>query len=127
VAIAENNPVWGGALSSFDHPGDQRSCGKTCRECRRHNEHGVALDALTCVIQEFFRSIAALFCGTPHGPCAIRDGIGNRAACARSLVSRFGNVIGGSFQYSLRHEMLLRNLPALLPRTVRSGPARILR
>jgi hypothetical protein len=117
----------GGALSSFDHPGEQRSCGKTCRKCRRHNEHGVALDALTCVIQEFFRSIAALFCGTPHCPCAIRDGIGNRAACARSLVSRFGNVIGSSFQYSLRHEMLLCNLLVLLPRKVRPCRARNLR
>jgi hypothetical protein len=91
-------------LSSFDHPGDQRSRAETCRECRRHNEHRVTLDALARVIQKFFRGIAALFRGTSHCSGAIRDCIGNRAGCARSLVSRFGDVIGRSFQYSLRHE-----------------------
>jgi hypothetical protein len=39
----------------------------------------VSLDALSCVIQEFFGNSAALFCGTPHRSCAILDCIGNRA------------------------------------------------
>jgi len=47
----------------------------------------VSLNALSCVIQEFFGSIAALFCGTPRYSYAIVDCIGNRAGCARSLVS----------------------------------------
>jgi len=47
----------------------------------------VSLDALSCVIQEFFGSIAALFCGTPQYSYAILDRIGNRTGCTRSLVS----------------------------------------
>jgi hypothetical protein len=75
----------------------------------------VTLDPLTCIIQEFFDGIATLFRGTPRYSYAIVNCIGNRAGCARSLVSRFGDVIGRSFQYSLRHGMLLRNLPAERP------------
>jgi hypothetical protein len=102
-------------LSSLDHPGDQSSRGETCREGRRHNEHRVTLDALARVIQKFFRGVAALFRGTPHCSCAIRDCVGNCAGCARGLVSRLSNVIGRSFEYSLRHGMLLLNLPAVRP------------
>jgi hypothetical protein len=47
----------------------------------------VPLDALSCVIQEFFGSITALLCGTPHYSHTILDRIGNRTGCARSLVS----------------------------------------
>jgi hypothetical protein len=75
----------------------------------------VTLDPLSCVIQEFLDGIATLFRGTPRYSYAIVNCIGNRAGCARSLVSRFGDVIGRSFQYSLRHGMLLRNLPAERP------------
>jgi hypothetical protein len=48
----------------------------------------VSLDALSCVIQEFFSSIAALFRGTLHYSDAILDYcIGERTGCAGSLAS----------------------------------------
>jgi hypothetical protein len=47
----------------------------------------VSLEALSCVIQEFFGSIATLFCGTSHYSYAILYCIGNRTGCTRSLVS----------------------------------------
>jgi len=46
----------------------------------------VSLEALSCVIQEFFRNITALLHGTPHYSQAILKRIGNRAGCTRSLV-----------------------------------------
>jgi hypothetical protein len=39
----------------------------------------VSLDALSCVIQEFFGSIAALFCGAPRYSYAIVNCIADRA------------------------------------------------
>jgi hypothetical protein len=42
----------------------------------------VSLQALSCVIQDFFGSIAALLCGTPHYSHAILDRVGNRTGCA---------------------------------------------
>ncbi|SPF41902.1 hypothetical protein SBA1_400047 [Candidatus Sulfotelmatobacter kueseliae] len=47
----------------------------------------MSLDALSCVDQEFFGDIAALFCDTPHYSDAILYCIGNRTGCTRSLVS----------------------------------------
>jgi hypothetical protein len=48
----------------------------------------VSLDALSCVIQKFFSSIAALFCGTLHYSDAIfYYCIGDRTGCAGSLAS----------------------------------------
>jgi hypothetical protein len=69
--------IFAGSLS-FDHPSDERSGGETHGECTRQGEHWMSLDALSCVLQEFFGSITALFCGAPHYSNTIIDGIGNR-------------------------------------------------
>ncbi len=61
----------------------------------------MSLDALSRVIQEFFGSIAALFCGTPDYFYAILYCAGNRIGCTRSLVSRFGDMFSRSFHYGL--------------------------
>jgi hypothetical protein len=61
----------------------------------------VSLDALSCVLQEFFSGITALFCGAPHYSNTIVDGIRNRTGGTGSLVSRFSDLICGSFQYRL--------------------------
>jgi hypothetical protein len=47
----------------------------------------VSLDTLSCVIQEFFGSIAALLCGPPHYSHSIVYRIGYRTGCARSLAN----------------------------------------
>ena len=76
------------ALSSFDQPADQRSRGEAYGKCGRYSQHRVSLDALSCVIQEFFSSIAALFCGTFHYSHAILYYcVGDRTGCAGSLAS----------------------------------------
>jgi len=59
------------------------------------------MEAMGCLIQEFFASVAALLRGTLYNSHAIPYRIGNRASCARSLVSRFGNVVSRSLDYSL--------------------------
>jgi hypothetical protein len=61
----------------------------------------MSLDALGCVIKEFFGRVAALFCDTPHNSYAFLYRVGNRTACPSSLVSRFGNVFSRSFHYAL--------------------------
>jgi hypothetical protein len=53
----------------------------------------VPLDALGCVAQELFRDIAALLRGAPHDSDAALDCIGDRAGCARSLVSCLRDLI----------------------------------
>jgi hypothetical protein len=60
---------------------------KAYRKHSRHGYHKVSLEALSCVIQKTFGSIAALFCGAPHYSYAILYCIGNRSGCTRSLVS----------------------------------------
>jgi hypothetical protein len=74
-------------LPSSYHPADQRSCGEAYCKRSRNSQHKVPLEALSCVIQEFFGSIAALFCGTPHYSYAVLYCVGNRTGCTRSLVS----------------------------------------
>jgi hypothetical protein len=88
-------------LPSFHHPPDERPRGEADCKSRRNHQYRVTLDTLSCVIQEFFGSIAATLCGTLHYVYAILDCIGDRAACTRRLVSRSGNVFGGSFDYGL--------------------------
>ncbi len=61
----------------------------------------MSLETLSRIIQEFFGSIPALLYGTPHDSHAIVKRIGNRAGCARSLVSRFRDVFSRSFHDSL--------------------------
>jgi hypothetical protein len=90
-----------GALFLFDHPADQRSSAEAHGKSGRHSQHRVSLDALSCVIQEFFRGVAAPFCGTPHDSDPILDGIGNRAGCARSLVARLSHTLTCSIHYVL--------------------------
>jgi len=74
-------------LPSFYHPADQRSCGEAYCKRSRNGYHKVSLEALSCVIQELFRGIATLFCGTSHHSYAILYCVSNRAGCAGSLVS----------------------------------------
>jgi hypothetical protein len=86
-------------LPSFHHQAEQGPCGDADRKSRCHREHGVPLDALGCVIKEFFGSIAALFCGAPYCSHAIFNRVGNRACCARCPLSRPGNMVSRSFHY----------------------------
>jgi len=88
-------------LPSFHHPANQCSRGDAYRKRRGNRQHRVSLDALSCVIQEFFGSIAALFCGTPHYSHAILYRIGDRAGCTRSPVSCFFDMFSCSFHYGL--------------------------
>jgi hypothetical protein len=74
-------------LPSFQHPANQCSCGDADRKRGRNREHWVSLDTLSCVIQEFFGSIAALLCGPPHYSHSIVYRIGYRTGCARSLAN----------------------------------------
>ena len=45
------------------------------------------LEALSCVVQEFFGSIASLFRCTPHYSDTVSDCIRDRAGCTGSLMS----------------------------------------
>src|SRR5580692_2665455 len=54
------------SLPSFHHRSDERPCGEARHKSRRNSQYRVSLDALSRVIQEFFSSIAATLCGTPH-------------------------------------------------------------
>jgi hypothetical protein len=74
-------------LPSFHHQANQCSCGDAYRKRRRNRQHRVSLDTLSRVIQEFFGSIATLFCGTSRYSHAILYRIGDRAGCTRSPVS----------------------------------------
>jgi hypothetical protein len=74
-------------LPSFHHPADHGSRGEAQGKRSRDGYHRVSLEALSCVIQEFFRGIAALFCGTLRYSYAILYCIGNRTGCTGSLVS----------------------------------------
>jgi hypothetical protein len=56
---------------------------------------------MSCLIQEFFARIAALLRGMPHGSYAILYRVGDGACCARSLVSRFGDVVSRSLRHIL--------------------------
>jgi len=47
----------------------------------------VSLEALSCVIQEFFGGITALLHGTPQYSHAILKHIGNRAGCTRNRIA----------------------------------------
>jgi hypothetical protein len=72
----------------------------------------VSLDALSCVVQEFFRGIATLSCGTPHYSNSILDSVANRSCGAGSLVSRLGDMFSSFFQYRGRHGPLLHGFRA---------------
>jgi hypothetical protein len=61
----------------------------------------MSVETMSCLIQELFARIATLLRGMPYGPYAILYRIGNRACCARSLVSRFGDIVSRSFHCSL--------------------------
>jgi hypothetical protein len=74
-------------LSSFHQQSDEQPRRGACRKRRRNSERKVPLHAMSCLIQEFFGSIATLLRGTPQDSYAILYRIGNRACCTRSLVS----------------------------------------
>jgi hypothetical protein len=61
----------------------------------------MSLDAPSRVLQEFFGSIAALFCDPSRRSNSIVDRTGNRTGGTGSLVSRFSDLICRSFQYRL--------------------------
>jgi hypothetical protein len=88
-------------LFLFNHPAHEGSSGEAYGKCGRDCQHGVSLDALSCVIQEFFGSVPALLCGTPHGSDAVPNCVGDRVRCARRLVSRVGDLFCCSFHYRL--------------------------
>ncbi|MGB0066147.1 MAG: hypothetical protein WBP85_17020 [Terracidiphilus sp.] len=87
-------------LFSLDEPSEERPCGGAYGKRRRNSEQKVPLEAMGRFIQEFFPGIATLLRRMPHGPYAILYRIGNRVGCARSLVSRFDDVVRRSLHYS---------------------------
>jgi hypothetical protein len=87
ISVKSNFPAKDSDLSSFRHPSDERSCDGAHRKRRRNSEREVPLEALRCLIQEFFTSIASLLRGMPHGSHAIPYRVGDCSCCARSLVS----------------------------------------
>jgi hypothetical protein len=91
----------GSDLSSLDDPSEERPCRCAYGKRRRNRERKVPLKTMRCIIQDFFASVAALLRGLPHGSYAILYRVGNRVCCARSLVSRFGDVVSRSLHYSL--------------------------
>jgi hypothetical protein len=88
-------------LPAFHHPTNECACHESDRECCCDIQHRVPLNALGCVINEFFCSVATLFCGTLDYSYAVLDCVSNRAGGARSLVSRFGDMLSRSVQYCL--------------------------
>jgi hypothetical protein len=89
-------------LPSLHYPAEYGSRGKAHGKRGRDGYDRVPLEALGRVIQEFFRGIATLLCGTLHYSYAILYCIGNRTAGTGSFVSGCGNVFGCSFQYVSR-------------------------
>jgi hypothetical protein len=75
-------PAQASGLPSFHRPTDQRSCRNAYRKCRRNRQHEVPLEPLSCVIQEFLGSIAALLRDALCYADSILDRIGNRTRCA---------------------------------------------
>jgi hypothetical protein len=94
-------PANGADLSSLYEPSQECPCRGAYGKRSRNGERKVPLKTMSCLIQEFFPGIATLLRGMPHGSYAALHRFGNRARCARSLVSRFGDVISRSFYYSL--------------------------
>jgi len=94
-------PANGADLSSLYEPSQECPCRGAYGKRRRNGERKVPLKTMSCLIQEFFARIAALLGGMSYGVYAILYRIGNGACYARSLVSRFGDVISRSFYYSL--------------------------
>jgi hypothetical protein len=97
----KKTPTSGSYLTSLHDPSDERPCRCAYGKRRRNRERKVPLKAMSCLIQELFARIAALLRGMPYGSYAILDRIGNRARCAGSLVSRFGDVVSRCLRYSL--------------------------
>jgi hypothetical protein len=88
-------------LSSFYHPSDDCSGGCAGRKRRHKRWRKVSMDAASRLIQEILGSIKTLLRGMLHNSHAILYRIGNCAGRARSLVTRFGNVVSCSFRYCL--------------------------
>jgi hypothetical protein len=59
------------------------------------------LEAMGCLIQELLACIATFLRGMAHDSHSVFDSIGNGTCCARSLVSRFGDVVSRSLHCSL--------------------------
>jgi hypothetical protein len=85
--VKRNIPAKGSNLPSFHHPSDECSCAGAYRKRRRNSERKMPLEAMGCLIQEFFASVATLLHGMLYDSHSILYRIGNRACCARSLVS----------------------------------------
>jgi hypothetical protein len=83
----KETPANGHDLSSSRDPYDERPCRCAQGKRRRNSERKMPLEAMSRLIQEFFPSIATLLRSMLHGSYAILYRIGNRACCARSLVS----------------------------------------
>jgi hypothetical protein len=92
----KKTPARDSDLPSFHHPSDECSCAGAYRKRRRNSERKVPLEATSRLIQEFFSSVTTVLRGMPDYSHAILYCVGNRACCARCLVSRFGDVVSRS-------------------------------
>jgi hypothetical protein len=68
----------GPRLSPAHHPANEPANDKAHRERRRRRLDGVPLDSLCCVLDDFFRDIAAVFYGTST-PSSIASAIADVA------------------------------------------------
>jgi hypothetical protein len=99
--VRKKTPASVSDLTSFHDPSHERPCRGAQGKRRGNSERKVPLKAMSCLIQEFFARIAALLRGMPHGSYAILYRVGDGACCARSLVSRFGDVVSRSLRHIL--------------------------
>jgi hypothetical protein len=97
----EKTPVSGFNLSSSRDPSHERSRQGAHGKRRRNSERKVLLHATCGLIQEFFSGVATLLRGMFYTSHAIPYRIGNRARRARSVASRFGDVVSRPLDYIL--------------------------
>ena len=83
ISVRKKTPI----LSSSRDPSHERPRRCAQGKRRRNSKRKMPLEAMGCLIQEFFPSIATLLRSMLYGPYAIPYRIGNRACCVRSLVS----------------------------------------
>ena len=81
------NVANGSNLFSLHEPSSHSPCHGADNKRRRNSERKMSPEAVNCLIQEFFAGIATLLHRMLYDSHTISDCIGNRASCARSLVS----------------------------------------
>jgi hypothetical protein len=80
--VRAKTPAIGSNLSSLHKPSEERPGRDAYGKRRRNSERKMPLEAIRCLIQEFFPRIATLFRGMPHGSYPILHRIGDRACRA---------------------------------------------